>query len=280
MQQLKLSLLVWLCSAMTLGLAGCAHQQSRHYSSSVVDYLYPGEGKHVEKPGIPKLVLPLQVGIAFVPDAGATNYALTEYDKMALMKEVSRHFQKYDFVESIELIPSAYLRRGGGFTNLDQIRTMYGVDVMALLSYDQTQFTDQGLASITYWTIVGAYIVRGEKNDTHTMVDATVYDIQSRKLLFRAPGTSHVKNTATPVNLSEGLRADSIESFKVASEDLIQNLDTQLALFREKAKQAPEEYQIVHKEGFRGGGSFSAGLLLTLAVLAGYGVLSTGRKET
>jgi len=99
-----------------------------------------------------------------------------------------------------------------------------------LLSYDQTQFTEEGLASITYWTIVGAYIIPGEKNDTHTMVDAAVYDIQSRKMLFRAPGISHIKGLSTPVNLNEELRDDSIEGFKEASVDVIKNLDLQLDL--------------------------------------------------
>jgi len=63
------------------------------------------------------LALPLKVGIAFVPDELAGNQDLTERDKMELMKDVARHFQKYEFVKSLELIPSAYLRARGGFTN-------------------------------------------------------------------------------------------------------------------------------------------------------------------
>lgn len=148
-------------------MTGCAIQTKHHRRSSVVQYLYPDRKDYVEIPGIPRLALPLRVGIAFVPENTAKNQALTETDKMDLMKEVSLHFKKYDFVKSIELIPSAYLRKDGGFANLDQIRTMYGIDVITVLSYDQTQFTDEGLASITYWTIIGAYIIPGEKNDTH-----------------------------------------------------------------------------------------------------------------
>ena len=188
---------------------------------------------------------------------------------MELMKEVSKNFKIYDFVKSIELIPSAYLRDKGSFANLDQIRTMYGVDVVALLSYDQTQFTDEGLASITYWTLIGAYIIPGEKNDTHTMVDASVYDIQSRKMLFRAPGISHIKSKATPINLSEQLRMDSLESFKEASKDLVTNLEIQLELFKEKVKELPEKYQIVHKPGYTGGGSLDGTLIVFFGILSG-----------
>jgi rhombotail lipoprotein len=125
------------------------------------------------------------------------------------------------------------------------------------------------MLSLTYWTIVGAYVVPGEKNDTHTMLDAVVYDIKSRKMLFRAPGTSHIKGKATLVNLSEELRANSEEGFNGAAKEMITNLDQQLASFKEKVKERPAEYKVVHSQGYSGGGSFD---LITLAMLVGLGV--------
>jgi len=263
---------ILLIAAVVVGatLAGCGFMVTNHRSSSIVQYLYPDKKDVVEVPGIPRLELPLRVGIAFVPEPTGRGQALTERDKMELMQEVSRHFKKYDFVKSIELIPSAYLRQEGSFANLDQLRTMYGIDVITLLSYDQTQFTDEGLASITYWTLLGAYIIPGEKNDTHTMVDASVYDIGSRKMLFRAPGTSHIKSKATPVNLSEQLRLDSMVSFKEASAELVANLEVQLALFKEKVKEAPGEYQVVHRPGYTGGGNLDGSFAILLISLGGY----------
>jgi rhombotail lipoprotein len=134
--------------------------------------------------------------------------SLTEAEKTNLLDKVADNFRKYDFVSEIEVIPSAYLTEGGSFQNLDQIKTMYGTDVIALVSYDQVQFTDEGLLSLTYWTLLAAYVISGEKNDTSTMLDTAVYDIESRKMLFRAPGTSSIKGRSTPINLSEELRAD------------------------------------------------------------------------
>jgi rhombotail lipoprotein len=259
-------------------LTSCATSKSRHYSSNVVQYLYPNKKQPVEMPEIPLLSLPLRVGIAFVPETTSNYKTLTELNKADLMKEVSTHFKKYDFVKSIEIIPSPYLTRNGSFANLDQIRTMFGIDVIALLSYDQTRFTDEGLASITYWTIIGAYIVPGEKNDTHTMVDATVYDIKSRKMLFRAPGTSHIKSMATPVNLSEQVRKDSLEGFKLASKKLVINLEEQLRLFKEKVKEAPQDYQIVHKPGYTGGGSLDLSFMIFMMLLGGFWLWITYRK--
>lgn len=232
-------------------LCGCEtfSVRSNHRATSVIKFLYPEDAQHVETPAIPVLSLPLKVGIAFVPteQAGERGYfpasdtTVNEWQKMALMKDVSQYFKKYSFVKSIELIPTAYLKPGGSFANLDQLRTMFGVDVITLLAYDQVQFTDEGFWSLSYWTIVGAYLVQGEKNDTQTMLDAVVYDIPSRKMLFRAPGTSHIKGAATPINLGEALRDDSEAGFKAAATNLVSALEGQLADFKERAKKSPEE---------------------------------------
>jgi len=117
--------------------------------------------------------------------------------------------------------------------------------------------------------LIGAYIIPGEKNDTHTMVDAVVYDIQSRKMLFRAPGISHIKGHSTLVNLSEELRQDSLQGFRLASDDLLMKLDDQLALFKQRVKERPEEYQIVHSPGYIGGGNVDTGFLMFSGLLFG-----------
>ena len=166
------------------------------------------------------------------------------------------------------MIPSAYLTPGGSFTNLSQIQTMYGIDVIALVSYDQVQFTDAGVLSLSYWTIVGAYVVSGEKNDTSTLLDTVVYDISSRKMLFRAPGTSKVEGRATPVNLSEELRADSIAGFEKAADNMTRNLQSQLEAFKEKIKEAPANVKISHRPGYSGGGSVGLVVLLSLLLMA------------
>lgn len=287
------TLFVLFAAALT---GGCATGSTKH-ASSVVDYLFPDIKEPVVTPGIPVLTLPLKVGIAFVPADSAKGksgrqvrgdfpvyqdgvLALTEKRKADLMQEVANHFRKYPYVKEIEIIPSAYLRPGGSFANLDQIRTMYGVDIIALLSYDQVQFTDQGSLSFTYWTIVGAYVVPGQKNDTHTMLDAVVYDIASRKMLFRAPGMSLIKGSATLVNQSEELRADSDKGFSAAASEMIVNLDEQLAHFREKVKERPEEYKVVRTAQYTGGGTGGGSMdLLSLLLLGGLGGYFLWKKK-
>ncbi len=263
----------------SLFLLGCAGQQNRS-KSSVVDYLYPASSDVVIEPSIPTLNIPLKVGVAFVPAARSSsrgmnfwtsNYnvdnGLSEIEKRRLLATISEHFKQQEFISKIEVIPSAYLKSGGSFTNLDQIKTMYGVDVIALVSYDQTQFTDENFLSFSYWTIIGAYIISGEKNDTSTLVDTVVYDIASRKMLFRAPGTSQVKGSATPINLSKKLRVDSDKGFQLAFDKMIENLDKELAVFRQRLKDNPKEAKVVYSKGY-GGGSIPANLILLLLVFA------------
>jgi len=271
----KRSLHAALAVLMALGLAGCMGYQTR-LKSSVVDYLYPNQDEARIEPSVPVLELPLDVGIAFVPEQGGgrrgtsgawTNWSgagvLSETKRQELLDKVAAHFRNLDYVDDIEVIPSAYLTPQGGFANLEQIRTMYDIDLIALVSYDQIQFTDEGMLSLTYWTIVGAYVVQGEKNDTQTMLDTAVYDIDSRKMLLRAPGVSTIKGSATIVNLSEELRKDSLRGFEEAADDMIVNLDTALERLEDKIREQPEKIKIVQSaptgSGPTGGGGYGSG---------------------
>jgi rhombotail lipoprotein len=262
-----------------LGLIGCSSSQQKTTKSSVVDYLYPKSNTKVEA-SVPVLKLPIKLGIAFVPEqstidnsfnfwasSSPNDISLTEVKKIAILKNIAAHFKKYPFIAEIQQIPSSYLTPGGSFANLDQIKTMYGIDVIALVSHDQVQFTDESFLSLSYWTLVGAYVVSGEKNDTSTLMDTTVYDIASRKLLFRAPGTSNVKGRSTPVNLSEELRADSIKGFDLATQQMISNLDAELARFREKVKENPEQIKVVQSTGYSGGGGGALDLWTLVAMV-------------
>lgn len=283
---------VRITAAATLVLiAGCtvfSGSNERREASSAMEYLYPKHSTtQVDAPTVPVLSLPLRVGVAFVPEhgnrSGGTfvpwdNDHFTEKQKMDLMKKVSDDFKKYPFVQSIQLIPSAYLTPKGGFENLDQLRQMFSVDVIALLSYDQVQFTDEGFFSFAYVTVVGAWVVEGEKNDTKTMMDTVVYDIASRKLLFRAPGISQIKASATPVNLNQELREDSEKGFQQAATNMVGNLQVELAQFKDRVKSSPEEFKVVAKPGYSGAGAVDGFDLLLLSTL-GTGFLALRKAK-
>lgn len=260
---------------LLLTLSACATQQTGS-RSSVVNYLYPDKTVPQTAIAVPHLTLPLRMGIAFVPAASKSrssssipwvevnSNALTENHKVQILNQIAAHFTAQPFVEHIEIIPSAYLNAGGSFANLDQLKAMFDIDVIALVSYDQVQFTDDSKLSLSYWTLVGAYLVAGQKNDSNTLMDTAVYAIDSRKLLFRAPGTSQIKSRATPVNLQEELRQDSLQGFLQASNNMTINLELQLDQFKQRLKQQPQDVQISYQHGYSGGGIGISVLLLLL----------------
>jgi rhombotail lipoprotein len=267
---------------LSIGLAGLlaagCHMwpQTRNtHATSVMQFLYPNDSQHTETPGVPVLSLPLRVGVAFVPGAGGYGYGvgISEAAKAELLKQVAAEFKGLPYVKSIEIIPTTYLRPSGGFENLDQVKQMFGVDVIALVAYDQVQFTNEGFMSLAYWTIVGAWVVQGEKNDTQTLMEAVVFDVASRKMLFRAPGTSRVKASSTPVNLSEELQADSRKGFDEANKEMIANLKTELENFKVRVKESPDEFRIEHKPGYTGGGDLGPWAALGFAGLSLIAVL-------
>lgn len=278
--------LVGALGLITLGLlaGGCyslfGSSRKTERSSSVVSFLYPDQKDPLPPTAIPVLRLPLRVGIAFVPSENAGNRgyygepAISEMQKTVLMQRVAEEFKGRDYIQSIETIPVTYLRPGGGFDNLEQVRRLMNIDVVVLVAYDQVQFTKDNFLSLSYWTIVGAYIFQGNKNDTQTLVEAAVYDIASRHLLFHAPGTSQVQASTALVYLDQNLRADSAKGLDQAMADLTKNLKTQLEEFRERIKRSPGEVQIEHRAGYSGGGEFGA------AFVAALGLLALGRWRT
>ena len=274
----------WLVLCFSLLISACANQKIST-KSSVMEYLYPNANNTFVEPSTPSLKLPLRVGIAFVPESRNRDFtyswsyqskpnSLTEAKKSLLLNQVASHFKALDFVSHIEVIPSAYLTPKGSFTNLSQIKTMYGIDVIALVSYDQVQFTDESFLALSYWTIVGAYLVSGEKNDTSTLMDTVVYDIDSQKMLFRAPGTSQVQGRSTPINLSEELRTDSTAGFELATQQMITNLGSELSRFKQSLKDNPEQAKISYRDGYTGGGGALGFIEIILLMF-----IALGRKK-
>lgn len=260
-----------LIAVLVLGLAGCASwfpQTGAKQAGSMVDYLYPDAKEAPQlKPSVTTLRPPVRVGIAFVP-GGGWGAGLPEADKTKLLEGVKAAFAQYGFIGNIEVIPTQYLRPKGGFENLDQVARMFNVEVMALLSYDQVQFNDSNALSVLYWTVIGAYIIKGDQYDIQTMVDASVFDVRSRKLLFRAPGTSQIKGSASLAGFSERSRAARLEGYNKAVAELTPRLQAELDGFKERIK-TDANFKVENKPGYTGGGDLGWLSALLALVLGG-----------
>jgi rhombotail lipoprotein len=256
------------------GLFGSSKREG--VSSSLVDYLYPdGEKPPEQAANIPNLELPLKVGLAFVPAHGR-DQALSEADRVQLLDKVKAAFSGRDYIEEIAVIPEAYLRTGRGFSALEQTARLYDLDIIALVSYDQVAHSAERTSSFLYWTIVGAYVVKGNKNDVQTFVDTAVFDVATKKLLFRAPGVSETRSSSTLVDLDRDLRASQRKGFEQAMADMTVNLDKELGVFKERIR-TDQSVRVTHSERYRGGGG-AAGLGF-LALLTGALLLSMRRAR-
>lgn len=286
--------------AVVLVCGGCGTIAVRK-TSNVLDYLYP-EGTTAIPARDVAITLPLRVGLAFAPagqvarggvsawvDPSAMGGEITEVQKQRLLERIAAAFRERDYIASVDPVPSLYLKPGGSFPNLDQLAHSLGLNVVVLLSYDQAQFNETTNWSMTYWTLVGAYVVKGENNQTQTFVDAAVYDIPSRALLFRTAGSDVRGGKTTPIESPEALRRQGDTSLEAAIDDLIANLSAGLKAFGEQATtgtvrgQGTPEIEVKAASGYSGVAKFEKGrytgglgatelvLLAMLAAAAGAG---------
>jgi len=258
-----------LLGLFTICLAGCSAMWGwgdtrTGVSSSLVDYLYPdGEVPPDLQDRIPHLKLPLRVGIAFVPAQSATG-TISEATKMQLLDEVKASFADREYISHIEVIPETYLRSSKGISGMQQVARLYGADVMALVSYDQVAVSEDKPSGFLYWTIVGAYVVKGTSNEVQTFVDTAVFDVGTSKLLFRAPGSDTLSDRSTLAGSPEALRKGRDASFGKAMQVMTANLETELGNFEQRIQEDPGVASTEWKPGY-GGGATDWWLLLALA---------------
>ena len=247
-----LSMIVFIVVAVASGCTTPNGPREIKQSASIVDYLYPAAANAPRmEPGIVMLRPPVRVGLAFVPSDPKAR-TLPETEKLKLLERTKAAFAKQPYVGTIEIIPTQYLRAGGGFDNLQQVSRLFNVDIMAMVSYDQVHFTDTNSLALLYWTIVGAYVVNGNEFDIKTMLDISVFDVTSRKLLFRAPGTSQINGGSNWANYSERARAAQIEGYQKAVDQLLPQLNTEIESFRVRLK-AASDIKLEPQPGYQAG---------------------------
>jgi len=255
MQTTPLRPFVLLGAALAVLLSsGCNTPETTTRRSSLMDYLYPkAKSAPAPNPAGARLNLPLKLGIAFVPGGSHSwrvQNLLAPGQEKPLLDVVKQSFKNKPWVADIKLVPSSYLSPNGGFENMDQVARMYGVDVMALVSVDQIQYTDPKWYSFTYLSIVGAYVLPGDANDTRTLIDAAVYDVASHTFLLRAPGQSVMKGSSTWAYRERQLREHSATGLQTAMTDLAKNLDAEVAAFKaEIASGERKDVDVVDRQG-------------------------------
>jgi rhombotail lipoprotein len=260
-----------------LALTGCANltcfsacNRHAHNSTSLVEFLYPN-GTPPPQDSQPQLHLPLRVGLTFLPSNGSeAPNGPDAAQKEALMQEIRQRFISRQFVAEIVVIPDYYLQGKRGFEGLEAVQRLYGVDLMALVSYDQVTHEDDNDWSLGYVTIVGAYFLKGTRHDVSTLVDLAVVDPATHSLVLRAGGVASSHGNATLVRENRELREASSRGFNEATRQMIEHFDTALTAFESDVREGKANVKVVSNNGkpAGGGGSIDWFALLFLAPLA------------
>jgi len=78
-------------------------------SSSLMNFLYLDKASRAQQqPEIPVLKLPVKVGLAFIPSSNWRNNGIHNKDQIELLQKVKQTFSTYDYIDTIEIIPSTY----------------------------------------------------------------------------------------------------------------------------------------------------------------------------
>jgi rhombotail lipoprotein len=268
----------WLGLAMIFGLSGCANlacfsscQRHTQNSTSLVEFLYPNGSAPPAQDAQPQLHLPLRVGLAFLPSNGGTEIGPDAAQKEALLQEIRKRFVSRKFITEIVVIPDYYLQGKRGFEGLQGVQRLYGIDLMALVSYDQVAHEDDNHWSLGYITIVGAYVLKGTRHDVSTLVDLAVVDPATRSLVLRAGGFDTRHGTVALINENRRLRETATEGFNVATQQMIDHFDSALTAFESDVREGNANVKVVSNRGkpsYGGGGSIDWLALLFLLPMA------------
>jgi rhombotail lipoprotein len=260
-------------ATFSLSLGGCAwmdghHGRSAQTSTPLVDFLYAG-GEVPAQDAQPELHLPIRVAVSFLPSASGP-YGLRPgaIDRDKVLIAVREHFRSLPYVSEIVIIPDYYLHsgKGDGLAQIEQLSRLYRIDLFALVSYDQIQNSYQNDRALAYWTIVGAYFVRGDRNETHTLLDMAVIDPKSRALVLRAGGTSALKGNVTGVEADQHSIAQIKRGFELATDQLIVNFSRELTDFETRVRDGTAPIKVVRQSAKSGGSGALDPLLLAMLV--------------
>lgn len=240
-------------------------------SSSLVEFLYPNSSTPPPRDAVPELHLPLRVGLAFLPGRGG-QAALDAAHKEQLLERIRRRFNDRHFVSEIVVIPDYYLANRRGFEGLQGVQRLYGVDVMALVSYDQVLHEDNNNWSLGYLTIVGAFVLKGDRHDLSTLVDLAVVDPVSRSLVLRAGGVDVRHGSSTLIDEDRDSRDAALQGFSAATDQMIDHFDAALTRFESEVRAGRANVRVMNKSdsgsGHGGGGALGwswVALLLPMA---------------
>jgi rhombotail lipoprotein len=227
------TLLTTVCICLTLCLSSACAGPVRtvQKQSSLATYLFGGTAPQGPVQKVP-LKLPAKVGVAFVPGDLATQN-IPDTTRKDVIEAVRSQLAKHSrYVAGAQSIPSLYLTPKGGIANLEQVARQFDVDVIVLLGASQFQKHERNsLAAFLDLTVIGAFVIPGNTVDTATVLEAAVYHVPSRALVFRTDGADQKRSRSTQFGANQSAHNDAVSSIEDASKKLVVSIADALVNF-------------------------------------------------
>ena len=131
------------------------------------------------------LQLPIRVGVSFLPsDAGTRRFQPGAIDREKCWTRSARTLPYLPYVAKSSSVPDLLpdMARTDGLAQIEQLSRLYRLDLLALVSYDQRiQVHPRTIARSRISPSSARYFVRGDRNETHTLLDLAVIDPTGRR---------------------------------------------------------------------------------------------------
>ena len=232
--------------------------EKRAASTPLVQFLYGSDQRVPKRDEVVTLQLPIRVGLAFLPTrSGNSDEGPTPTERERILGSIRSSFSGLPYVSEIVPLPAYYfdVSRTDGMRQLEQLARLQRLDLVALISYDQRTQVSENRRSFAYLTIVGTLFVKGNHNETQTIIDMAVVEPTGRSLVLRAGGISSTANTVTAIDQPGKLRKQQRVGYDQATDALIANFRTELTDFESRVRAGTADVKVVRQARNGSGGS-------------------------
>jgi rhombotail lipoprotein len=232
--------------------------EKRAASTPLVQFLYGSDQRVPKRDEVVTLQLPIRVGLAFLPTrSGNSDEGPTPTERERILGSIRSSFSGLPYVSEIVPLPAYYfdVSRTDGMRQLEQLARLQRLDLVALISYDQRTQVSENRRSFAYLTIVGTLFVKGNHNETQTIIDMAVVEPTGRSLVLRAGGISSTANTVTAIDQPGKLRKQQRVGYDQATDALIANFRTELTEFESRVRAGTADVKVVRQARNGSGGS-------------------------
>lgn len=210
--------LICVLAAVTIG--GCAadvHRTRVTGTAPIFSYLSLKDSTIGGVPTDP-LTFPTRVAIVYAPPLSTKPQ--TEQVPQTTLHAAAESLKKQLLVHS-NYVKSVVIGHTGETLSLEQIRNMYGCDIVVILSYSQLQSAERGgISKALDITLVGGHLYPGVTISTETGIEATVIHAPTQYILFTESGSNSRKTYSIPGGVDTSARNEAREGFTEAMDNL------------------------------------------------------------